>query len=718
MLTKIRNDFGNEVPMQIMHRSASEGGILWSFSRAMESTTGSGVRSMYESVWHEKKEEWKQQLAQTNLIATKSITKVDESTVTAYRYPKMLDSGIIIARKSSYDKTDAIVAIKNNHEDKLTDVGFSIDAFLSESNHIVAWNEYSNDKRRGLQDYSDILIFNLIDNTKKRLTTKSRYFSPSVSPDGKKIAAIHITPSQENNIVMLDIDNGLELSRIPNPENYFLSRTAWTEDGSAIVTIAKQNSQLSLIKVDVKDGLMIALSPWSIHTLESPSVKGNKVYFNASYSGIDNIFVTELSGGQIINQVSSVPIGAFEPSVSPDGSTLIFTEFSHLGYGISKQAIIIDHLMPVNLDSIGQQANIKNAAINTEGGNILDKIPAIKFETKPYKGMFKGLKLHSWAPIPADASPSLRLTMNNIMNDLSISTGLGFNINEKYSTTYDVAFKYGRHFPEYTMNARISNRNISSVKGGNVVTNQSFKETYFSGFVSIPWNWASGNYLTTVLPSLGLEYRKKSDRVIDKAILANESFNTLAVSLSIGKIRRRAVQNVGPKAGYSFRVNYLQSIDGSSNEKISSRASFYFPGIKANHNLSLKLGYQKESLSNSYQYSDDFSYPRGYSTPVNDEFKKASIDYGFPLLYPEFGIAGITYFKRIRMTIFYDYGLGTKAFSNQNILYNSFGFEMIFDNTLFNLGLINLGLRQSFLQSRDAYTGRHTKFEFFGTLGI
>jgi hypothetical protein len=67
------------------------------------------------------------------------------------------------------------------------------------------------------------------------------------------------------------------------------------------------------------------------------------------------------------------------------------------------------------------------------------------------------------------------------------------------------------------------------------------------------------------------------------------------------------------------------------------------------------------------------------------------------LLYPDKGFAGITYFKRVRANIFYDYGVGENIKLNKSTVYNSAGVEFIFDNTILNLIPMSLGIRKSFL---------------------
>ena len=63
--------------------------------------------------------------------------------------------------------------------------------------------------------------------------------------------------------------------------------------------------------------------------MDAPSIKDNKVYFNAGFTGIDNIFCTDLEGSKKIFQITSVPIGAFDPKIN-DSNEIIFSEFTDM----------------------------------------------------------------------------------------------------------------------------------------------------------------------------------------------------------------------------------------------------------------------------------------------------------------------------------------------------------------------------------------------------
>ena len=579
---------------------------------------------------------------------------------------------------------------------------------------MLAWTELGVAARRGNKNFSNIILFDIKKGERKKLTNQTKYFSPAISPDGQSLVAIHISPLQENRLHVLDIKTGNVVQKIDNPNNLFLSRPAWTPDGKAIVCVAKRNSELSLVKFDLDKNAISELLPWTAHVLDVPYVSGGKVFFTASFSGIDNIYFTDLNGSKNVNQVTSVPIGAFDPTVSPDGKEVTFTEFTDMGYVLSKQAIDPNKAKNRSIQTPGELPYFKTVANEEEGGSILGEIPTTSYETESYKGLLKGLKLHSWGVSPSNTTPAIRLEMANILNDLIISAGGGLNLNEGNASFYDASVSFARWFPVISLNASLSEREADFYSPNDTLITQNFDERLLGGNISLPLSWLSGNYATSLSPSFGLNFRDVTNAVADPFNLPDNNFGAYDLGLSFNSIRRAARQNVGPRAGIAANVFYTESLEKQSNEKITAAGTVYLPGLMPNHNIKITGGYQKELLSNPYQYSDTYQYPRGYETPVNDDFTSFSINYGLPLFYPDLGIANITYFQRIRANLFYDMGKGSIEKLNQETDYRSAGFEIIFDNTHLTLLPISFGLRQSFLLEDDPLNpGKDTNFSFF-----
>jgi len=390
-----------------------------------------------------------------------------------------------------------------------------------------------------------------------------------------------------------------------------------------------------------------------------------------------------------------------------------------MGRVLSQQDLSENDFRKINIVAPVDMPRYETVANEGEGGNILGKVEPGNYGTKKYKGLFKGLKLHTWGLTPSIAIPALNLGFTNILNDVDIRLGGGINRNEDDSNFYNASLTIGRFFPEFTVLGSLSDRSADYYSVVDTIDTQTFREQLIGSSVTIPLNWLHGNYRTRLRPTVGLNFRDVTNVEVEEVELPDNNFAAYNLGVSFTSLRRRAYQNVGPRGGIVANAFYTQSLEDVSNEKLKLDAALFAPGLMANHNIKLSGAYQKELLNNPYQFVDDLVYVRGYDSPDNDEFSRFSIDYGLPLFYPDMGFGGILYFKRIRANLFFDYGIGKinnpdVANPEESTIYSSAGAELIFDNVFLNLVPVSIGLRQSFLLEEDPSDRNRTmRFEFF-----
>ncbi len=712
-----RKEFGNDILKTVFENGARYKPLFYSFSNALKNSIGLRTNELYRVAYRAAKEKWQAQISHLELSSIEPIKTKASKTVTSYRFPYQLKDSSIICLKNSFTKTDALVKIENGEEKVLCEVGFHIEKYLSFTGSKAVWTEYEKDPRRSKKNYSNIVYYDLQTQKKIRLTSNTRLFSPDFSHSGGRIIAVHITPEQQNSLVLFNAKTGAEINRIPNPENYFLAFPKWSEKDSDIVFIAKHRSRLAIFKFNFIERDFQQLTDWTHHTISDLFIQGDEVFFTSSFSGIDNIYKTDLGGSKRIEQLTSVRIGAFFPSVSIDGKSLIFSEFTDRGYQLSKLGLENNNARETGIKIVepNQQNHYLINSLFEEGGNILDKIPNKNHDIKRYKGFFKSIKLHSWNLTPSVSLPTLDIQMDNMLEDFSMNIIGGYNFNEA-SPVYVAAVTYGKWYPLITGFAALSNRSAFYTTEKDSLAIQRFDQTSIGGGLTIPLSWNKGNYATSFRASANYIRRNINDAFFDEENIPNRAINTIQIGINWLNIKRTAYQNVGPRWGQGLTIGYNQAGKGNKEPKFNLGASLYLPGIGANDNLKLEAAYQRELLKNNYQFSDGFEYPRGYNAPLNDEFIRFSADYQFPLAYPDWGIWNITYFKRIRLDLFFDYGIGKIDFIHfreGNLVdrkdhYNSLGLEVIFDNHFWNELPVSFGLRNSFRLRDKAYD-----FEFF-----
>lgn len=712
MLMHGREKYGNDFWQTIFDKSARYKPLIYPFSNALKKETGLKTKDLYQETFATLKEKWQQQRNNLNLSPTQKIVTKPKKTVTHYRFPFRLKDNRILCLKSSYRKTDALIQIDNGKEKKLTNIGFHTEKYLSVIGNKAVWTEYEQDPRRNKRNFSNIVFYDLKTKTKTRLTSESRYFSPSFSYSEGRVVTVKITHEQKNSLVILNALNGKIIGIIPNPENLFLAFPKWAENDTDIVYIGKKNSQLAIFKYNLIEKEHTQLTDWTHHTIADLYVQNRMVYFTASFSGIDNIYRVDLSGKQQIEQLTSLPIGGYYPSLSFDNQKLLFSEFTERGYELS--GLNISQSSPrqrsITIEEPHQQKFYTINRINEEGGDILSNVPTTAFPIKRYKGFFKGMKVHSWNLTPSLALPTLDIQVDNYLNDFSMNIIGGYNINEG-TPVFITSATYGKFYPQLTAFTSFTNRNTDFTSSGiDTIQRQAFQQLSAGGRVSVPLTWLRDNYQTSLNTFGGYVQRYLTDITFSDIVQPNTNFGTIQLGLNLSHLRRTALQNLGPRWGQSFSVLYQQTMDNKTNRQIRVGANLYFPGVGDNHNLKLGFGYQRELLRNSYQFSDGFEYPRGFGSFRNDAFLKLTADYQLPIAYPDWGIWGITYFKRVSLNAFFDYGRRRLDLLDLVDNHHSVGIELILDNQFFNELPVTFGVRNSYLLSAD---NNQYQYEFF-----
>lgn len=209
---------------------------------------------------------------------------------------------------------------------------------ISAGGNKVAWNQLEPDRRWGGRDYAVVVAHDLRLGRTVQLTRKTKLFAPVLSPSGAQIAAVEFTPERSCALVVLDAESGQEQERFPTPGNDFLQSPAWSADGALLVCTRQEAGGTAIAVVDLATGQWKTVVPASRETVSWPVLYRHYVLYNSPYTGIDNIWAIDLENSQR-SQVTSRPYGAFNASVSPDSTMLLFQVYTADGYNVAEMRL-------------------------------------------------------------------------------------------------------------------------------------------------------------------------------------------------------------------------------------------------------------------------------------------------------------------------------------------------------------------------------------------
>jgi len=173
-------------------------------------------------------------------------------------------------------------------------------------------------------------------------------------------------------------------------------------------------------------------------------------------------------------------------------------------------------------------------------------------------------------------------------------------------------------------------------------------------------------------------------------------FGYLHHYLSWSHYTPQAVQHIYPRLGYSVSMNYRYAISLYNSYQFITNAFIYLPGFFPTHSIVLNGSFQQRDTTNII-FSNSFANARGYDDYYLSRMWRASVNYHFPIVYPDWGFGNILYFQRIRGNAFYDFEkvYSRDKTSTQDL--RSVGGEIYLDTKWWNEYPLTFGFRISHL---------------------
>jgi len=709
-----REQYNNDFWKGVITDASRFKGLFYPFSKAIKRQTNLPVKGFYNKAIDHYQSTWESvenSLTQVNQLNTQD----KKSTFTSYQYPSPVGDGSILAHKASFKKIGGFYVIeRSGKESFIARQGRVVDTYFSHRNDKLLWAELGQDLRWSWKSYSNIVLYDIKSKQRKRITKSSRYFSPDLSHDGNKVIVFHVEPDQKYNLEIISSENGELITKIPNKENYYFSYPKWSDGDSSVIAIARdQRGKVAILEINVSNGSHDIILPFTNHQIGVPAVTKERIYFSASFSGVDNIYAIDRKNKKL-SQITDGSLGAYQAGIDKAENKLYYSEFSSMGNNI--KFIDIDELKWKNVIVVepAEMEKYNFISVEEEGGDVTSKIPPRSFETKKYPLSAKLINLHSWSFYFADPNYEWALRSDNILNTLSMNLGVRYNRNdENFTYFFDAA--YAQYFPVVTFSTSIGQRKTNVFvedDEGNIVGTEQLKwwESIIKPGITIPFDISSELYARKINLSGFYSYTKVNYSEASEALdprIVDADFHSYTASINFLNRRKKARQNILSSYSQYLSVSYDRLIDNKIVDQLFADSEWTFPGLFPNHNVAFQASFQKEDADNLPRYGDNFVYARGYNRPIYDYIYKIGSNYHLPVFYPDWGFWGIIYLYRLRANAFYDYSRthfihsDTSAESIQ--LYNSVGGELILDTKIMNMYDFTFGFRYSYLLNEDQF---------------
>ncbi len=697
----LRKNYTESSIENILNYSSAFSFYPFIFSKALKRETGMNIRQLYNRVMDDLYTRWTMNDKKLNLTKFSRITSPHQKIWTLYVSPKITAAGEILSFKYGLDTPLQVVRISQKGlEKKVTAVNTvsHINSILSSGGGKITWNEPVKDLRWGNRSYSEIIIYDLTSGRKKRLTRRSRLFSPSISNDGKFIAAVGFSKLRNTTLVLIHSSDGKTKNIFNSPDNSFLFTPSWDIDSKRIVLVRMKGGRKTISIFDIETKTFKDILELSHNSYSTPSFLGNYIIFSSPLTGIDNIHAVEISSGNLF-QVTSSRFGAFYPSVSKDNKTLFYSEYGLKGMSIVKTPVTKEKWIPVEKTLINRTEYFKkgNGKFAQSDLTIIPPESKKEYPVKKYTPFHDIINFHSRAIIPDRINPAIELYSSNKLNTAFITTGFSYNTNEDRSKFYTEAV-YSGLFPVIKAGFSRKGRKITDP------ASLSWYETTSSLSILIPMNLSKGVYVRFLDIESEISAKTISESNENSGYrITSGNINSLSYNLRYSNYKHMSKRDLSPQNGQFFSLEYSYSPWNTkySGNKFSLFGSLYFPGIFRHNSLKIALTYERQNPVN-YIYSSNINFARGYDYKFIKNLIFLTLDYSFPIAYPDFIIGDLFYLKRIKGYLFADLGKGYDSDVSEN--FNSAGFEIRGDINLFSIPVnLDIGMRVTYRFGIDSF---------------
>lgn len=681
---------------------------------------GTTSKKMFQETFSELKSKWDSIPRQDD---SATIIETPSTSYTLYSHPVFINDTMIAAVKNDLTRTSRIVAINSltGEERVLTYTG-NINSRPVYHNGELFWTEYRPSVFWEQKNSSVVrrMKINTLATGHEGIKTcrglGSIYF---ITPYDNGFAAVEYGDSGEYSIKIFDGElNGR--ASIGIPDDTTIHGLAWDKPTNTLAAIALSEDGMFLARINADSESFTAITHPSHVTINNLSAGGGQLAYNSIISGRDETHIYDIASGNEYMATAST-YGSVMPAFSPDGKTLVQATYRKNGYFVSTQ--VADTTQMARTGYAPLPANLFNmplpemAVTNVDTLKIYSGDSHKAYTSKRYRKAAHMFNFHSWAPLlfdpfglsrDRDFDPEFGVTFisQNALSNTSAYAGYGRVDSENL-------FRGLLAFDMFAPRIEVGVEYGGGKRGAYIAHPAGFIEEskippysdrdYFSLEVNVllPINLSSGHMLRWLTPEVSLVHY--NDLLYNyKKEAFDKGYQKVEATLAYTGQTRMAARDILPRWGYRVEgeMAFVPSRElFGTNYYLYGRA--YTPGLAPHHSLQLRGAVQYLD-SELYNFRNSLLLPKGCRHNFTSKHAwTTTADYRFPIAYPDNGIPGALYIKRIYANVFGGYSRFKRLRKNSHDKAYSYGMELVFNTNAFRMSNGNVDFRISGYNAKD-----------------
>lgn len=723
--------YGSQVWDSVLTRVGRHPLSFTPFNTALKRETGFKKVQLYFSIFDSLKNVWQAADEEYHSVAFKKLSP-ENRRYSSYTYNHWLNDSTLLAYKTSLDEIPSFVTIDSKgNERKIFHPGSIFNESVGYRDNFIVWSEHIPNPRWTHSGKSLIRILNIHTKQITEIKPEFKCFSPSISPDKKKVAVVEADFSSNYFISVYSIPEGKLLKRIQTPDNNYMFSPEWINNKELALVILYQDGK-RLEKLNLQDEKFNVLIDRNLGDIKQLRVAGTKIYFVSSYSAKNALYAYDLNSGKI-NHLYEPRFDVEYPAVNAETDKIALSDYTADGF--RSIAINKNDIEQIPLDKVKKgNYRLANALSKQEPGIPDFTYPenAKKYPSKKYSKVAHLFHFHSWAPAFVDVNkykigPGLSLMSQNKLGTAETILGYKWDVAGRTGKFYarysfkgwypiiDAEINTGKQASEYLLINQTKNDAGEIIRQDTSLERYTWNATSANLNVRVPLLLNKGAFNRALQPEVQYDFTYYTHDSSTPEHFFQGNFQSLTYRLYFHQLLRQSSQDVYPNFGIALDAMYRSSPFGTTRlgNLTAFQSSLYLPGLMKNHGIRLYSGVQKKNITGSFGFSESIRYPRGWGKINTTEMYTLTADYKLPLFYPEWNLAGLVYIQRIKASFFADYAhLKGNVYKEGKVVgrfdkqISSTGVELTGDvNFLRFYAPVNMGIRASYLpELQSVYT--------------
>ena len=540
-----------------------------------------------------------------------------------------------------------------------------------EANGRIWWAEVTPSKRWELEEDSRIYYVETTNPSKiVSLASGHRYFNPSPSKDGKKLAVAEYPNAGGSRLCILDAGDGSVLQSFQAPDSLQIVETAWVGDRVFFSGLSQNGMGVYELAAEGSSRLSTLLEPQSVE-MKSLKALAGELSFVCDRTGVNELYLLE-PDTRILRQATVTRYGINSPFLNPQADTLYYSSVAsssdpqtyrkgNMIYATAvsdlpmKEVSFADvHKYPVAETLTKQEKELAGGEWDT-----FENFPMPEISEPEKYSKVRFPHIHSWAPIYFNYSNIEKMSFDKdyetaglgatILFQNLLGNGYGFvgyNTHEdpykEDSNRHSLHFRYiyTGLFPvmEFSMDyndrsaldiKRFQDTNVNDETVSIYSKGTQRDEAYYSAKFTtyIPFNFSSGGISRGLVPQAGFKF--SNDRLNDQIALRNieeidgettatdagtigstnySMIRTLDLSLRGYVIRSKAASQVYPRLGIGAEAGVRIHPDRSQyySPSMYLYTYGYLPGLRYDQGTKISLSAQTTLSRKEYSFTDGY----------------------------------------------------------------------------------------------------------------